>query len=466
MEEIKQKLVDKSIEAFIMGLEIYNKPTIKYRIEGFSFFICNAWKLMLKAELLNRNEDIYYSDKSGRTLSLEPTIKKIYSDKNTRVRLNLEKIIELRNISTHFITEDYEAKYAPLFQACVLNFVNEIKRFHNIDISNYISQNFLTITANYEPLSNEQIRLKYPPEIAERFIQQSNQIDVLTQEYDSDKFAIPIKQNLYITKKKDEADFVIAMASESPNKVAIVKELKDPANTHKYAFNNVIAVVNNRLSKSNIKLGYKNGFNSYVLNLFIEFYDIKSVWKPPFVLADYYPWIFGVLLTLFLICVVAYVIKRMRNRQSILPFKKPEPKLPPHEQAIKELDEIKQQKLWQQGRSKEYYTLITDTLRRYIVDRFGINAMEMTSGEILDIIRKQQEATSVYESLKQIMQLADFVKFAKMNPLPDENDLSLMNAYLFINQTKVEEIPVPGEGEKAEGEVKSVEKNDSNISKE
>ncbi len=276
MEEIKQKLVDKSIEAFIMGLEIYNKPTIKYRIEGFSFFICNAWELMLKAELLNRNEDIYYSDKSGRTLSLEPTIKKIYSDKNTRVRLNLEKIIELRNISTHFITEDYEAKYAPLFQACVLNFVNEIKRFHNIDISNYISQNFLTITANYEPLSNEQIRLKYPPEIAERFIQQSNQIDVLTQEYDSDKFAIPIKQNLYITKKKDEADFVIAMANESPNKVAIVKELKDPANTHKYAFNNVIAVVNNRLSKSNIKLGYKNGFNSYVLNLFIEFYDIKS----------------------------------------------------------------------------------------------------------------------------------------------------------------------------------------------
>lgn len=276
MEEIKQKLVDKSIEAFIMGLEIYNKPTIKYRIEGFSFFICNAWELMLKAELLNRNEDIYYSDKSGRTLSLEPTIKKIYSDKNTRVRLNLEKIIELRNISTHFITEDYEAKYAPLFQACVLNFVNEIKRFHNIDISNYISQNFLTITANYEPLSNEQIRLKYPPEIAERFIQQSNQIDVLTQEYDSDKFAIPIKQNLYITKKKDVADFVIAMASESPNKVAIVKELKDPANTHKYAFNNVIAVVNNRLSKSNIKLGYKNGFNSYVLNLFIEFYDIKS----------------------------------------------------------------------------------------------------------------------------------------------------------------------------------------------
>ena len=168
------------------------------------------------------------------------------------------------------------------------------------------------------------------------------------------------------------------------------------------------------------------------------------------------------MLALFLICVIAYIIKRIRNKQSLIPFKKPEPKLPPHEQAIKELDEIKQQKLWQQGRSKEYYTLITETLRRYIVDRFDINAMEMTSGEILDIIRKQHEADSVYENLKQILNLSDFVKFAKMNPLPDENDLSMVNAYLFINQTKIEEVAVP----EAETDGKATETNDSNITKE
>ena len=171
-----------------------------------------------------------------------------------------------------------------------------------------------------------------------------------------------------------------------------------------------------------------------------EFYDIKSVWRPPFVLADYYPLIFGVLIALFLICVVGYIIQRLKNRKSILPFKKEEPKLPPHEQAIKELNEIKLQKLWQQGRNKEYYTMITETLRKYIIDRFGINAMEMTSGEILDIIRMESEAESVYNNLKQILQLADFVKFAKFNPLPDENDLSIMNAYLFVNQTKVAEV--------------------------
>lgn len=178
-----------------------------------------------------------------------------------------------------------------------------------------------------------------------------------------------------------------------------------------------------------------------------EFNDIKDIWKPPFVWADYYPIIYGVLLALFLICLIAYIIKRLRAKKSLIPFKKPEPKLPSHEQAIKELDEIKQQKLWQQGRGKEYYTQITETLRKYIVDRFGINAMEMTTGEILDLIRKNTEAQSVYENLKQILQLSDFVKFAKMNPLPDENDLSLMNAYLFVNQTKVIEAPVVAEKE-------------------
>lgn len=178
-----------------------------------------------------------------------------------------------------------------------------------------------------------------------------------------------------------------------------------------------------------------------------EFNDIKDIWKPPFVWADYYPIIYGILLALFLICLIAYIIKRLRAKKSLIPFKKPEPKLPPHEQAIKELDEIKQQKLWQQGRGKEYYTQITETLRKYIVDRFGINAMEMTTGEILDLIRKNTEAHSVYENLKQILQLSDFVKFAKMNPLPDENDLSLMNAYLFVNQTKVVEAPAVADKE-------------------
>lgn len=267
--------MDKSVEAFVMGIEIYNKPTIHYRIEGFSFFIVNAWELMLKAELLNRNESIYYKDDPDRTFSVGNVIKKIYTDKNTRIRINLEKIIELRNISTHYITEDYEVKYAPLFQACVLNYINEIQRFHKVDITEHIPQNFLTISASYNPLTNEQVKLKYPPEIAEKLIKQSNEIEVLSHEYDSDKFAINIKQNLYITKKKDDADFLISVNKNSENGVTIVKDYKDPSDTHKYSYNNVVTAVQERVSKQQIKFDYPK-FNNWVLNLVIDFYDVKQ----------------------------------------------------------------------------------------------------------------------------------------------------------------------------------------------
>lgn len=274
-EEIK-RLTEKSVEAFILGLEIYNKPTIKYRVEGFSFFIVNAWELMLKAELIKRDISIYYKDKPDRTISLEETIRRIYSDKATRVRQNLEKIIELRNISTHYITEDYELKYVPLFQACVLNYANEMLRFHHIDISDYIAPNFLTLSVNIDPLTNQEVKAKYPPEIAEKFIQQTNDLEALEKEYHSDKFSINFKQNLYITKKRKDADFTVSIANQSDNKVTIVKDLKDPSNTHKLSYNTVISIVSNRLKRENIRIDYEKGFNSYILNLIMDFYDVKS----------------------------------------------------------------------------------------------------------------------------------------------------------------------------------------------
>lgn len=192
-----------------------------------------------------------------------------------------------------------------------------------------------------------------------------------------------------------------------------------------------------------------------------QFYDIKNTWIPPFVLADYYPVIFGVLFALLLICIVGYILQRIKNKQPIMPFMKPEPKLPPYEQALKDLNEIKLQKLWQQGRNKEYYTLVTDVLRKYIAERFGINAMEMTSSEVLFMIRKEEEAKEVYDSLKQVLELADFVKFAKMHPLPEENERSLSNAYLFVDQT----IPVMKD-EESKDENSSVEKKDEETKEE
>ena len=170
--------------------------------------------------------------------------------------------------------------------------------------------------------------------------------------------------------------------------------------------------------------------------------DIKPIYKARF---DW-KWFFKMLLLVILItalCVLAYFIIRKFFRKPGSAMDLPEVKssLPPHVIALAALDKIKEEKPWQQGLNKEYHTDLTDVLREYIERMFNIPSMEMTSDEILDgLSNLQVSQKSAHNSLKQILQLADLVKFAKWNPATEENELSLLNAYLFVNQTKVEEL--------------------------
>ena len=159
---IQEQLIDKSKEAFILAIEIYNKPSIKYRLEGFSFFICNAWELMLKAHMIKKfgEESIYFPDKPNRTITLERCVQKIFTNEKAPLRKNLEKVIELRNTSTHFITEEYEAVYVSLLQACVFNFVDKMMEFHNVDMTQVIPENFITLSVRRKSEENMKNRLQ------------------------------------------------------------------------------------------------------------------------------------------------------------------------------------------------------------------------------------------------------------------------------------------------------------------
>ena len=174
----------------------------------------------------------------------------------------------------------------------------------------------------------------------------------------------------------------------------------------------------------------------------LQINEIKAIKKAPFVWTDFL-WILwlilGVALLLALIGLIIYLIVNKKKKGY---FFTPPVVLPAHVRAANELDKLKAEKIWQQGREKEFYSKLTDILRRYIYEREGINAMEMTSGEILNNIRQISDVDSVYNNLKQILSTADLVKFAKYKPYPDENDLSMVNAYFFVNQTK-EPDPIP-----------------------
>lgn len=166
--------------------------------------------------------------------------------------------------------------------------------------------------------------------------------------------------------------------------------------------------------------------------------DIKPIQQPDFVWQDYLTYILLALLVLLIIVGSIWGIYLYKKKKAKGYFFAPEIKKPPHLIALDALNEVKTEKLWQQGREKEYYTELTDILRQYIEDRFHVNVFEKTSDEILQLMNNIVDAGSSIDSLKQILKLSDLVKFAKYKPLVEENDLSLVNAYLFVNQTKRE----------------------------
>ena len=171
-----------------------------------------------------------------------------------------------------------------------------------------------------------------------------------------------------------------------------------------------------------------------------QFFPPKSVQDNPFSWSDWSD-IFWLGMLLFVMAVVlAYVALRAYQNKPIIRIIRRAPKLPPHQVAMEQIERLKVEKRWAEEDSKEYYTELTDTLRTYIKDRYGFNAMEMTSTEIISRLLQEQDEQALTE-LRQLFETADLVKFAKWTTMMNENDANLVSAIDFINNTKVEADP-------------------------
>ncbi|MDE6278191.1 MAG: cell wall anchor protein [Muribaculaceae bacterium] len=173
--------------------------------------------------------------------------------------------------------------------------------------------------------------------------------------------------------------------------------------------------------------------------------DARSRWY------DYVPsWTPWVLLALALCALAAALIWYFRRRKVTIIEKRTKP-VPPYELAIARLNALAEQKLAENGREKAYYTELVDILRQYLEGRFGINAMEMTSPQIIRALRSKEETRLSAEEMKTVLEIADFVKFAKVRPMPDDNTRAFRRAMDFVESTRP--APEPEEGSEGEGKM-------------
>ena len=163
---------------------------------------------------------------------------------------------------------------------------------------------------------------------------------------------------------------------------------------------------------------------------------IKPPMNTPLTFKEVLPWIGIGLFAVLTVFLLFLWIRRYRQRHKNPTLTSQKPLEPAHVIAFRELDRLKEEKIWEKGFVKPYYTRLTEITRRYIERQFGIPAMESTTDEILYSFRKSSAEDSLLdEMLKGLLELADLVKFAKEDPLPVDNQSNLNNAYLFVQKT-------------------------------
>lgn len=177
--------------------------------------------------------------------------------------------------------------------------------------------------------------------------------------------------------------------------------------------------------------------------------DIKDIEKAPIWWWGIFRWIILVIALIGAGIGVYYLVRWLKSKEQEEEIINPELLRPADEVALEKLNAIKEQKIWKEGKHKEYHTQLTDVIREYVSRRYEINSTEKTSDETLralkPILRDQRE---LFQRLEKMLQIADLVKFAKWHTTPDENEQGLQTAYDFVNETK--EILAENEEEKEE----------------
>lgn len=189
----------------------------------------------------------------------------------------------------------------------------------------------------------------------------------------------------------------------------------------------------------------------YSQSLFLEVHTVptdssitktKDI-KPPFAEAFNWKWYskyfyWGVFLLVIIILIILITIY-FTKKNKIVVLKSEKPKIPAHIIALQSLEKIKNEQIWKEEKTKEYYSSISDTIRLYIEERFKVNALESTTAEIMKAFRSQVVDKESKDKLQQLLMLSDLVKFAKQFPIISEHTFTLQNAFDFVNETKREE---------------------------
>lgn len=265
-EQFHEKLIGRSLDAFTLALEVYNRPSMKNRVEAFAIMMVNAWELLLKAEILKIDgyERIFYD--GDKSISITDAIKRRLQQKDP-VRINLETLIVLRDQAVHLLIPELQPQLSRLFQATVLNYQTRYRNeMGNAPLSGQ-SVGMLSLVIDGPPPEITLIQKLYGKHTATSVAKFIKHFEDISKEFDSTEFSIPIDYRLALVKREHESDLSLSIGEVGKDAIIITKT-KDPDVSHPYHMNTAIVEINLRQTSVVIKSGAfqavlsKHGLNS------------------------------------------------------------------------------------------------------------------------------------------------------------------------------------------------------------
>lgn len=253
---LRGRLVDKSVEGYILALETINRLSIRYRVETFCYLICNAWELLLKAKILedtNNDHNAIYRGKKKRgerrdALSLRDCLERCVPSRTDPERRNIEYIAELRDESVHLVLSRVPSDVMGMFQACVINYHRRLNDWFGITLSDRVHVGMMSIVYDMDPqqgdVTSKLLRRELGREAADYLARYSAKVkaefDQLQQPV---QFSVGINYHLALTKKADDADIVLSQGPAGATVARVVEVAKDPSKSHPYRQKEVLAKV-------------------------------------------------------------------------------------------------------------------------------------------------------------------------------------------------------------------------------
>ncbi len=241
-EKIYQKLMKRSLDAFTLALEVYNRPSLSNRVEAFAIMMVNAWELFLKAEILDvlGQEKVFYAN--GKSIAISDALPFIFQNNNP-VKKNIDTLIQLRDHATHLLIPELQPQLSRLFQSNVLNYQERYKsRMGNSPLSGQ-SVGMLSLVIDGPEPEIGIIRESYGELTANEVINFLKQFEVTSKDINSDKYSISIDYKLALTKKNDAADLTLSTGVDG-QKAIIITKAKDLNTTHPYTTTSAIEKIN------------------------------------------------------------------------------------------------------------------------------------------------------------------------------------------------------------------------------